>query len=196
MISSSGLDIGIIMYNKKYAEEFSNDFYVPNCPKEQNNFEKKEDINSLVEENNSGNINLQNDKKKDIFNFQETITNVIFDNNLNKKQEDEIYDEGEKENNMIKIEKEQKKKIIAKVYNPEKEVSKQISKISDKYFDIDSGINRSLKKIKATKETDNIKEDFIEGIIPTLQYLQEKHNYFKLSIIEIYKLSPTHKFVY
>jgi hypothetical protein len=64
MISSSGLDIGNIMYNKKYAEEFSNDFYVPNCPKEQNNFEKKEDINSLVEENNSGNINLQNDKKK------------------------------------------------------------------------------------------------------------------------------------
>ena len=189
MISSSGLDIGNIMYNKKYAEEFSNDFYVPNCPKEQNNFEKKEDINSLVEENNSGNINLQNDKKKDIFNFQETITNVIFDKNLNKKQEDEIYDEGEKENNMIKIEKEQKKKIIAKVYNPEKEVSKQISKISENYFDIVPGINRSLKKIKATKETDSIKEDFIEGIIPTLQYLQEKHNYFKLSIIEIYKLS-------
>jgi hypothetical protein len=34
MISSSGLDIGNIMYNKKYAEEFSNDFYVPNCPKD------------------------------------------------------------------------------------------------------------------------------------------------------------------
>ena len=68
MISSSGLDIGNIMYNKKYAEEFSNDFYVPNRPKdiEQKNFEKKEDIkiNSLVEENNLVKINLQNDKKK------------------------------------------------------------------------------------------------------------------------------------
>ena len=120
----------------------------------------------------------------------DTFAPIIFNNRLNNNYLDKNSDEEKDEEiNTDKINK-NNNKIKATVYESETEKSKERSKNNTPENNYD--IARLIKRIKATKDTDNINENIIEGIshpIP-FEYLKEKTNYkSNLSINKIYQNS-------